>query len=176
MIECILPEQNEKYTIALQIGFPERGQLYPAQLTISSGTFLGKYTLLLVKKGRNKLVFTDISTVADQKSVQFNSNKAFNLVSVSSEIDYISFVDNNPRIKILQDSLQLMRDKLIDLHSFLFPEYYKEGKHYFRIGIGCTGGKHRSVAIAERLARELMNRSLPQLAVSVSHRDIDVSV
>lgn len=51
----IFPEQNEKYTIALQISFPERGQLYPAKLTISSGTFLGVYTLLLVKKGRNKL-------------------------------------------------------------------------------------------------------------------------
>lgn len=70
-----------------------------------------------LKAGRNKLVFTDISTVADHKSVQFNSNKAFNLVSVSSEIDYISFVDNNPRIKQLQDTLQLMRTKLTDLQN-----------------------------------------------------------
>ncbi len=64
--------------------------------------------------------------------------------------------------------------KLIDLHSFLFPEYYKEGKHYFRIGIGCTGGKHRSVALAERLAMELAGLGLPQIAISVNHRDIDV--
>ncbi len=65
-------------------------------------------------------------------------------------------------------------NKLIDLHSFLFPEYYKEGKHYFRLGIGCTGGKHRSVAIAERLAMALAELELPQIAISVNHRDIDV--
>src|SRR5687768_17298439 len=44
-----------------------------------------------LKKGRNKLIFTDISTVADHKSVQFNADQEFNLVSVSSEIDYLSF-------------------------------------------------------------------------------------
>ncbi len=66
--------------------------------------------------------------------------------------------------------------KLIDLHNFLFPEYHKEGKHYFRIGIGCTGGKHRSVAMAERLARELANLKIPQVVISVTHRDIHVGL
>lgn len=72
-----------------------------------------------VKKGRNKLVFTDISTVADHKSVQFNADKEFNLVSVSSEIDYLTFVDNNPRIKQLQDSLSILRAKQVDLQNEL---------------------------------------------------------
>lgn len=72
-----------------------------------------------LKKGRNKLVFTDISTVADHKSVQFNANKPFNLVSVSSEIDYISFIDNNPRIKELQDTLEMLRFKVTDLQNEL---------------------------------------------------------
>lgn len=66
--------------------------------------------------------------------------------------------------------------KIVDLHAFLLPEYYKEGKHYFRIGIGCTGGKHRSVALAERLAIEIANLNIPQIAVSVNHRDIDVGM
>ena len=70
-----------------------------------------------VKKGRNKLIFTGISTVADQKSVQFNADKEFNLVSVSAEIDYISFVDDNPRIKVIQDSLKTMRDKVVELQD-----------------------------------------------------------
>lgn len=70
-----------------------------------------------VKKGRNKLIFTDISTVADQKSVQFNANKEFSLVSVSSEIDYLTFVDNNPRIKSLQDTLKILREKQVDLQN-----------------------------------------------------------
>jgi UPF0042 nucleotide-binding protein len=78
---------------------------------------------------------------------------------------------------VLADPLSRMfLDRLVDLHKFLFPEYYKEGKHYFRIGIGCTGGKHRSVAISERLAAALAAASLPHVAMSVSHRDIDVSV
>jgi uncharacterized protein (TIGR02231 family) len=72
-----------------------------------------------VKKGRNKLIFTDISTVADHKSVQFNANKEFNLVSVSSEIDYLTFVDNNPRIKQLQDTLTILRLKQSDLNNEL---------------------------------------------------------
>lgn len=71
---------------------------------------------------------------------------------------------------------QVFLDKLIDLHNFLLPEYYKEGKHYFRIGIGCTGGKHRSVAMAERLAIAISNLGLTQIAVSVSHRDLDVGI
>lgn len=71
---------------------------------------------------------------------------------------------------------KLFLDKLVSLHQFLLPEYYKEGKHYFRIGIGCTGGKHRSVAMAERLAVDLANLNLPQIAISVNHRDLDVGM
>lgn len=70
-----------------------------------------------LKAGRNKIVFTDISTVADHKSVQFTGDKEFSLVSVSSEIDYLSFKDNNPRIQNLQDSLELMRLQVTDLQN-----------------------------------------------------------
>jgi len=48
--------------------------------------------------------------------------------------------------------------------------YRRENKRHATIAIGCTGGKHRSVAIAEELARRL--RSLPGIAVSVKHRDL----
>ncbi|MCX6131616.1 MAG: RNase adapter RapZ [Proteobacteria bacterium] len=78
---------------------------------------------------------------------------------------------------VFEDPLsKVFLEKLIDMHVFLFPEYYREGKHYLRIGIGCTGGKHRSVAIAEKFAQELAQLNLPQIAVSVSHRDIDVGL
>ena len=70
-----------------------------------------------LKKGRNKIVFTDLSTVVDQRSVQFTGDKDFNLVSVNSEIDYLSFVDNNPRIKEVQDTLLVMRAKVVDLQN-----------------------------------------------------------
>lgn len=63
--------------------------------------------------------------------------------------------------------------KLLDLHKFLLPEYYKEGKHYFRIGIGCTGGKHRSVCIAEELGKRLSDAKIDKVLVSVFHRDLN---
>lgn len=70
-----------------------------------------------VTKGRNKLIFTRISTVADHKSVQFNADKKFDLVSVSSEMDYVTFIQNNPRIQNIKDTILIMDDKLIDLSN-----------------------------------------------------------
>lgn len=62
--------------------------------------------------------------------------------------------------------------KILDLNLSIIPHYFNEGKHYFRIGIGCTGGKHRSVAIAEALAEKLSLANLDHVTVSVSHRDV----
>lgn len=59
--------------------------------------------------------------------------------------------------------------RLLDFVSYLVPEYRKEMKSYLTIGIGCTGGKHRSVAIAEELARRLRE---VRLAASAQHRDL----
>jgi UPF0042 nucleotide-binding protein len=56
------------------------------------------------------------------------------------------------------------------LLSFLLPQYITEGKAYVTIAIGCTGGRHRSVAIAEALARRA--RTLKGVEVRVRHRDI----
>jgi uncharacterized protein (TIGR02231 family) len=70
-----------------------------------------------LKKGRNKLVFTRISTVADHKSTQFNADKKYNLVSVSAEVDYLTFIENNPRIRTIQDSIKVLDDKIVDLNN-----------------------------------------------------------
>jgi UPF0042 nucleotide-binding protein len=59
--------------------------------------------------------------------------------------------------------------KLLDMLHFLIPQYKKEGKSQVVLGIGCTGGKHRSVAIAEYLGR-VMGTSETEI-VRVSHRD-----
>lgn len=64
--------------------------------------------------------------------------------------------------------------KLKDFHEFLLPQYYNEGKHYLRIAIGCTGGKHRSVAIAERLGKELEAKVGDNFLISISHRDLEL--
>ena len=59
-------------------------------------------------------------------------------------------------------------DKLVDMVEFLIPKYSKEGKTNLVIGIGCTGGKHRSVAIAQALTARLEGNGEK---VYVSHRD-----
>lgn len=60
--------------------------------------------------------------------------------------------------------------KLTDLLEFLIPNYIKEGKSQLVIGIGCTGGRHRSVAIAEALARALAGK---EHRIVLEHRDIE---
>jgi RNase adapter protein RapZ len=61
-------------------------------------------------------------------------------------------------------------DRAMALLEFLLPRYEAEGKSYLTVAIGCTGGRHRSVAIAERIAEELKARL--SVEVDVSHRDI----
>jgi UPF0042 nucleotide-binding protein len=61
-------------------------------------------------------------------------------------------------------------DRTTHLLEFLVPQYVSEGKSYLTIGIGCTGGRHRSVAIAEALKKRLA--TLDDVRVRVKHRDI----
>jgi RNase adapter protein RapZ len=62
-------------------------------------------------------------------------------------------------------------DKTQNLLSFCLPRYEREGKSYLTIGIGCTGGQHRSVVMAEELARRL--RASTSMPVRTVHRDMD---
>jgi RNase adapter protein RapZ len=61
-------------------------------------------------------------------------------------------------------------DRLASLLQFLIPQYADEGKTYLTVGIGCTGGQHRSVYVAEQLRREL--GSLGGVQLHVRHRDV----
>jgi UPF0042 nucleotide-binding protein len=61
-------------------------------------------------------------------------------------------------------------DRIDDLLGFLIPRFQSEGKSYLSIAIGCTGGHHRSVAIAEELERRLTDHGV---RAAVRHRDIE---
>ena len=65
---------------------------------------------------------------------------------------------------------QVFLDKLFDMLQFLIPHYIDEGKYHLVVGIGCTGGKHRSVTIANGIYKRL--KSLPY-SVRIEHRDIE---
>ncbi len=62
-------------------------------------------------------------------------------------------------------------DKLQDMLMFLIPNYVKEGKNQLVIAIGCTGGKHRSVCLAEEIYKRLL--SAGDYGIRIEHRDID---
>ena len=61
-------------------------------------------------------------------------------------------------------------ERIVDLLDFLLPAFQDEGKSYLTIGIGCTGGHHRSVAITEEVSRRLR---LDGHRISVFHRDVE---
>ena len=63
-------------------------------------------------------------------------------------------------------------DKLTDLLDFLIPNYVKEGKYQLVIGIGCTGGKHRSVTLANALYARMKNKG--NYGLKISHRDAGI--
>ncbi|MBS1888377.1 MAG: RNase adapter RapZ [Actinobacteria bacterium] len=62
--------------------------------------------------------------------------------------------------------------RLMPLLEFLVPAYVAEGKSHLTIAIGCTGGRHRSVTVADRIRRDLENRD--DVVVRVKHRDVDI--
>jgi RNase adapter protein RapZ len=89
-------------------------------------------------------------------------------------VDSLRNYDGNTdsvRRYVLSDPLtEPLLERLFDLVEFSIPLYTKEGKAYLTIGIGCTGGQHRSVVVANELGRYLGSRGTN---VAVEHRDID---
>jgi len=78
---------------------------------------------------------------------------------------------DKPVIEFLEGKKVFVKfwEKLSDLLDMLMPEYTKEGKSYLTIGVGCTGGRHRSVMIAEKIAEYF---ELKGYKCIVEHRDI----
>jgi UPF0042 nucleotide-binding protein len=84
-----------------------------------------------------------------------------------------SRVGTEPAVRdfvLAQPDAQAFLDRLYDFGGFLLPRYKAEGKSYLTIAIGCTGGKHRSVAIAGELSRRL---EVAGQSVRLWHRDIE---
>lgn len=77
--------------------------------------------------------------------------------------------------KLIQDFVmenkeaEVFLDKILDFLDFLIPKYIKEGKNQLVVAIGCTGGKHRSVTLANYLYKEIVDWSY---SVKIDHRDV----
>ena len=77
-----------------------------------------------------------------------------------------NFVLNN-------SATQIFLQKFTDFIDFLLPLYEKEGKSYFTIAFGCTGGQHRSVVIADAVYDHIQKPGRP---IKITHRDIDIKI
>ncbi|MEY2571265.1 MAG: RNase adapter protein RapZ [Acidimicrobiaceae bacterium] len=87
------------------------------------------------------------------------------------ELRPLTGVDPDVRDYVLaQPQAQEFLERLDGLFGLLLPAFVQEGKSYLRIAIGCTGGRHRSVVIAEELAALLRAHGLDPTVV---HRDVD---
>ena len=83
----------------------------------------------------------------------------------------LSGLDDEVRDYVLgQDLATGFLDRIDELLGMLLPGYEVEGKSYLSLGLGCTGGRHRSVAMVEALAERLRVRGLDPAVV---HRDLD---
>lgn len=71
------------------------------------------------------------------------------------------------------DEAGIFLDKLEDLVKFLIPHYISEGKNQLVLSIGCTGGKHRSVTLANEIYKRLNAQEEREYGLKIEHRDID---
>ena len=79
----------------------------------------------------------------------------------------------NPKVRryvMKQEETQAFLEELGKMFELLLPAYVREGKSYLSIGVGCTGGRHRSVVIAAEIARVLERLGFP---ARVHHRDLE---
>lgn len=107
---------------------------------------------------------TDASLIMD---VRFLLNPYFvpELKALDGKTEKVkNYVLNN-------DDTKTFLKKYLDFLDYLIPLYEKEGKSYLTIGIGCTGGRHRSVVIAEAISKQIKK---PDRKILVTHRDIDL--
>jgi UPF0042 nucleotide-binding protein len=74
---------------------------------------------------------------------------------------------------LTQEGAEEFIDRYLELLRLIGAGYRREGKRYLTVSVGCTGGKHRSVAISEEIARRLRNADgAEHISVSVAHRDL----
>lgn len=125
------------------------------------GLELGKLTISVVSFGFKHGILLDADLIFD---VRFISNPYY-----VPELRDLTGEDESVREYVFRwEQTNIFVDKVIDLLEFLIPNYIKEGKTQLVIGIGCTGGKHRSVAIANEIRDRLSKNGHRAIA---SHRD-----
>ena len=124
----------------------------PARMSVSIISFGFKYGIPL-----------DADNIVD---VRFLPNPYY-----VEELKFLNGKDKKVKDYVLSSSIgREFLEKYFDMLEFVLPHYLREGKSHLVIGIGCTGGQHRSVAIAEKTAEFLRQQNF---FCVVNHRDLD---
>ena len=128
-------------------------------------SFASRLTLSVLSFGFKHGTPLDVDTLLD---VRFLPNPHYDL-----NLRPLTGHDAPVRDAVLgSEDCERFLEKACDLLSFLIPRYDAEGKTYFTLGIGCTGGRHRSVAIVEELARRL-EKEVSGVDLFVRNRDVE---
>lgn len=129
-------------------------------------SFSGRLTVSLTSFGFKHGVPLDVDMLLD---VRFLPNPHY-----EPELRPLTGHDEPVREAVLEnpDGEEFL-ERTCGLLSFLVPRYAAEGKTYFTLGVGCTGGRHRSVAIVEELARRLREDENSAMDLFVRHRDLE---
>jgi UPF0042 nucleotide-binding protein len=127
-------------------------------------SFSSRLTVSLISFGFKHGAPLDVDTLFD---VRFLPNPHYD-----PELRPLTGHDGPVREAVLgQDDAQEFLKKAGELLSFLIPRYAAEGKTYFTVGVGCTGGRHRSIVLVEELASRL-RREDAEIDLFVRHRDL----
>ena len=127
-------------------------------------SFSRRLTVSLISFGFKHGAPLDVDTLFD---VRFLPNPHYD-----PELRPLTGHDGPVREAVLgQDDAQEFLKKAGELLSFLIPRYTAEGKTYFTVGVGCTGGRHRSIVIVEELASRLRQEDA-EIDLFVRHRDL----
>ncbi|HEU4493551.1 MAG TPA: RNase adapter RapZ [Rubrobacteraceae bacterium] len=128
-------------------------------------SFSSRLTVSLISFGFKHGTPLDVDTIFD---VRFLPNPHYD-----PELRPLTGHEAPVRDAVLgQDDAQVFVEKVSELLSFLIPRYAAEGKTYFTLGVGCTGGRHRSVVIVEELAKRLRQTG-GDTDLFVRHRDLE---
>lgn len=131
-----------------------------ARYRLSSAQHL---TLVVMSFGFSRGLPRDADMVLD---VRFLSNPHY-----VPDLKPLTGMDEPVGSHIAKDSsFQPFLDRTVDMLLFLLPRYRKEGKAYFTLAVGCTGGRHRSVFVTELVGHVLQRNGY---RVTLSHRDVD---
>ena len=129
-------------------------------------SFSGSLTVSLISFGFKHGAPLDVDMLLD---VRFLPNPHYD-----PELRPLTGHDEPVRNAVLDnpDGEQFL-ERTSDLLKFLVPRYAAEGKTYFTLGVGCTGGRHRSVAIVEELAQKLRDDESSGIDLFVRHRELE---